>query len=92
MKRHLARIKSDAVSCKMVPVDIRYQLEQNLKEIDGKKSNKQDNYEENNPYGLDVTPLESDTPILEEVSSTQVQQTRESHLNNQAPNTSQLGK
>ena len=63
-----------------------------MKEIEDKKSKKQDIYEEDNPYGPDVTPLESDTPIQEEVSSTQVQQTRGSHLNNLAPNTSQLGK
>ncbi|XP_054824760.1 uncharacterized protein LOC129322470 [Prosopis cineraria] len=42
MKQHLAGKRGDAISCKNVPRDIRFRLEENLKEIEGKRTKKQD--------------------------------------------------
>ncbi|XP_028797573.1 uncharacterized protein LOC114753072 [Neltuma alba] len=92
MKQHLAGKKRDAISCKKVFADVRYQLEQNLKEIEKKKSKKQDNYEEDNLYGPDVPSFESDALNIQEVASSPVQNPRESQSNVQNPNTSQFGK
>ncbi|XP_054801457.1 uncharacterized protein LOC129305454 [Prosopis cineraria] len=60
MKQHLAGKKGDATSCKSVPHDVRYRLEENLKEIDQKRPAKKLRKEEDNP-------LEVDDGIVQEI-------------------------
>ncbi|XP_054808627.1 uncharacterized protein LOC129310731 [Prosopis cineraria] len=60
MKQHLAGKKGDATSCKSVPHDVRYRLEENLKEIDQKRPAKKLRKEEDNP-------LEVDDEIVQEI-------------------------
>ncbi|XP_054817833.1 uncharacterized protein LOC129317546 [Prosopis cineraria] len=88
MKQHLAGKKGDAISCKKVPADVRYRLEENLKEIRENKGKRQDSYEEDNPYGPNVTPLESHDGNSEEISTPQSQTLKEIQSQSQT----QLGK
>ncbi|XP_054797523.1 uncharacterized protein LOC129302636 [Prosopis cineraria] len=88
MKQHLAGKKGDAISCKKVPADVRYRLEENLKEIRENKGKRQDSYEEDNPYGPNVTPLESHDGNSKEISTPQSQTLKEIQSQSQT----QLGK
>ncbi|XP_054782766.1 uncharacterized protein LOC129290084 [Prosopis cineraria] len=60
MKQHLARKKGDVTSCKSVPHDVRYRLEENLKEIGQRRPVKKLRKEEDNP-------LEVDDEIMQEI-------------------------
>ncbi|KAL0447945.1 UNVERIFIED_CONTAM: hypothetical protein Slati_1922400 [Sesamum latifolium] len=51
MKQHLAGKKGEIRVCPKVPPDVRYQMEQALKEIVEKKKENRENYVTNNPYG-----------------------------------------
>ncbi|XP_054816866.1 uncharacterized protein LOC129316465 [Prosopis cineraria] len=61
MKQHLAGKKGDAISCKSVPHDVRYQLDENLKEIDQKRPTKKLRKQEED------NPLEVDDGIVQEI-------------------------
>lgn len=51
MKQHLAGKKNEIRVCSKVPTDVRYQMEQSLKEIVEKKKESQERYVVENPYG-----------------------------------------
>lgn len=73
MKQHLAGVKGDIIICKSVPGEVRFRMLQNLKEIEERKGKSQDTFEEDNPYGPSVTPLEENAMGSQEVPSTQAQ-------------------
>ena len=68
MKFHLAKRKGEVQACSKVPYDVRYQIEEYLKESEGKKNKEpsKDQWEEN-PYAHSTTPFEGDTPETEEI-------------------------
>ncbi|KAL0373600.1 UNVERIFIED_CONTAM: hypothetical protein Sradi_3275700 [Sesamum radiatum] len=51
MKQHLTGKKGEIRVCPKVPSDVRYQMEQALKEIVEKKKENRENYVTSNPYG-----------------------------------------
>ncbi|KAL0325294.1 UNVERIFIED_CONTAM: hypothetical protein Sradi_5098700 [Sesamum radiatum] len=51
MKQHLAGKKGEIRPCQKVPPDVRYQMEQSIKEIVEKKRENQERYIVENPYG-----------------------------------------
>ncbi|KAG8381166.1 hypothetical protein BUALT_Bualt06G0094100 [Buddleja alternifolia] len=51
MKQHLAGKKGAITVCRKVPPDVRYQMEESLKEIATKKKESQDSYNMENTYG-----------------------------------------
>ncbi|KAL0399916.1 UNVERIFIED_CONTAM: hypothetical protein Sradi_2334900 [Sesamum radiatum] len=51
MKQHLVGKKGEIRVCPKVPSNVRYQMEQALKEIVEKKKENRENYVTNNPYG-----------------------------------------
>ncbi|PKU82625.1 hypothetical protein MA16_Dca022793 [Dendrobium catenatum] len=65
MKQHLAGIKGNIASCKKVPHDIRYQMQQNLTEITKRKQLAQEDLSQ-------TVDLFSDNPVEEERGSCSV--------------------
>ena len=56
MKQHLIRVKGDIDSCKLVPPNVRFRMENSLQEfVNFKKT-----YEYRNPYGPNVSQFEGD--------------------------------
>ncbi|KAI0529136.1 hypothetical protein KFK09_001683 [Dendrobium nobile] len=53
IKQHLAGIRGNIASCKKVPHDIRYQMQENLKEIGKKKQQAQEELEHNTAVFVD---------------------------------------
>ena len=55
MKQHLARVKRDIGSCKLVPLYVRFRMKNSLQEFVNSKKATQEAYECRNPYGLNMS-------------------------------------
>ena len=66
MKQHLAGVKGDIGSCKSVPSDVKFRMENSLKEFVNSKKATQEAYECRNPYGPNVSQFEGDMAKGEE--------------------------
>jgi len=63
IKQHLAGKKGDAVGCKKVPYDVRYKMQQNLKEIDEKKNKGQNDLTDKQVLEDNVASSEVQPPV-----------------------------
>jgi BED zinc finger len=63
IKQHLAGKKGDAVGCKKVPYDVRYKMQQNLKEIDERKNKGQNDLKDMQVLEDNVASLEVQPPV-----------------------------
>ncbi|KAI0495126.1 hypothetical protein KFK09_025273 [Dendrobium nobile] len=73
MKQHLAGIKGNIASCKKVPHDIRYQMQQNLNEISKKKQQAQQDLSQ-------IDDLLGEDPVEEERGSCSVTKPQSSDI------------
>ena len=60
MKLHHAEVKGDIGSCKSVPPNVKYKMENFLQNVEKSKKSAQATYEFENPYGPNVSQFEGD--------------------------------
>ena len=60
MKQHFTEVKGNIGSCKSVPPDVRFQMENSLQEFVNSKKAAQEAYKYRNLYGLNVSQFERD--------------------------------
>ena len=63
-KKHIAGVKGEVRSCDKVPYDIRFQMQENLKSIEGNKKKGANTFEED---GANVMQFDGDTPDVQEI-------------------------
>ena len=66
MKQHFAEVKENIGSCKSVPPNVRFWMENSLQEFVNSKKAAQEVYECRNPYGPNVSQFEGDMTEGEE--------------------------
>ena len=66
MKQHFAEVKWDIGSCKSVPPNVRFRMENSLLEFVNSKKAAQEAYKYKNPYDLNVSQFERDMEEGEE--------------------------